>query len=63
MTGLKVRLVAVKLEASLVTDDGTTLTPLPVGPQTVTAADWPNVVTMLADAVAEIEQQANKEPS
>lgn len=38
-------------------DDGDILTPLPVQPLTISAADWPNVVGLVAGAIEQLRQQ------
>lgn len=40
-----------------VVDDGDILTPLNVQPVTVAAADWPNVVELVATATAQLREQ------
>lgn len=54
----RLRLVAVEIVPQFVIDDGENLVPgPPVQPITVTSAEWPNVVEMIAKAIAERQAQ------
>lgn len=53
----RLRIAAVTVQVQLVADDGDTLTPVPVDPITISGADWPNVVPLVADAVARLQAQ------
>lgn len=53
----RLRLVAYVIQPQFMVDDGETLTPLPVQPLTIPAAEWPNVVATAAGAVEQLRQQ------
>jgi len=58
----RLRPVAFLVQPQFMLDDGDTLTPLQVQPVTISAADWPNVVALVAVAVEELRQQIEEQP-
>ena len=52
-----VRLVAVSLQPHLVVDDGQVLHRLPVDAVIIEASQWPNVINILQEAIAELQTQ------
>lgn len=59
---VRLRPVAYVIQPQFMVDDGEILTPLPVQPLTIPAADWPNVVAMVAGAVEQLRQQVEGPP-
>lgn len=60
----RLRLVAVQLQLQMVLDDGENILPGPgVQPISVTSADWPNVVDIVAKGMADLQAQVDPEPS
>lgn len=53
----RLRPVAFVIQPQFMVDDGDSLVPLPVQPLTISAADWPNVVAMVAVAVEQLREQ------
>lgn len=53
----RLRMLHVVLQPVFVVDDGDDLTPLPVAPITIPAAQWANVVETFADGVAALREQ------
>jgi hypothetical protein len=53
----RLRIVGYLVQPQVMVDDGDNLTPLSVNPVNVSAADWPNVVELLADGVEQLRQQ------
>lgn len=58
----RLRVVGFVVQPQFVVDDGDTLTPLPVGPVNVSAADWPNVLAVVAEATEALRQQVEEPP-
>lgn len=56
----RLRIAAVTVGVHMVADDGDTLTPVQTEPVTIAGSDWPRVVDIVADAVAQL--QAKYEP-
>lgn len=53
----RLRVVGYIVQPQVMVDDGETLVPLPVQPLTIPAADWPNVVGLMAGAVEQLREQ------
>ncbi len=53
----RLRPVSYIIHPQFMVDDGDALTPLPVQPLTVPAADWSNVVSLMATAVEQLREQ------
>jgi hypothetical protein len=62
MTKRRLRMVAVVLQPQFMIDDGEYLIPVKVDSITVPAADWHQVVEMLASAVEQLRQQVEDPP-
>lgn len=59
----RLRLVAVQLQLQMVLDDGENILPGPgVQPISVTSADWPNVVDIVAKGMADLQAQVESAP-
>lgn len=54
---MRLRIIGYLVQPQLMADDGENLTPLPVQPLTILAADWPGVVALVADGVEALRQQ------
>jgi hypothetical protein len=59
----RLRPVAFIVQPQFMVDDGENLTPLPVQPLTIGAADWPNVVEIVAVATEQLRQQVEEVPA
>ncbi len=57
MTTPRLRPISYIIQPQFVVDDGDSLTPVPVQPITVSAADWPSVVVLMAQATEQLRQQ------
>lgn len=53
----RLRVVGYLVQPQIMADDGENLTPLPVQPVTIPAADWPNVLEAVAIGIAQLRQQ------
>ncbi|MCA1571916.1 MAG: hypothetical protein LC798_16715 [Chloroflexi bacterium] len=53
----RLRVVGYTVQPQMMMDDGESLVPLPVAPVSVSAAEWPNVVELVAKAVEQLRQQ------
>lgn len=53
----RLRVVGYLIQPQLMADDGETLTPLPVQPVTIPAADWANVREVVAAGIEQLRQQ------
>lgn len=59
----RLRPVAFVVQPQFMVDDGDNLTPLTVQPVTIAAADWPNVVQIIAAATEQLRQQVEGSPA
>lgn len=57
----RLRVVSFQVMPVLMVDDGDQLEALPVQPVSVSAADWPNVHDLLADAIGRLRTQVEQE--
>lgn len=53
----RLRLLSVQIAPQFVLDDGDTLTPINPQPQTLPAAEWANVVDVVAHATKQLAEQ------
>lgn len=58
----RLRTVSYVVQPQLMADDGENLTPLAVQPVTIAAADWPNVVELMAAGVEQLRAQVEGPP-
>lgn len=60
---MRLRIIGYLVQPQIMADDGENLTPLPVQPLTILAADWPNVVALVAGVVEQFRQQVEGQPA
>jgi hypothetical protein len=58
----RLRPVAYLVQPQFMVDDGENLTPLSVDPVSVPAADWPNVVALMAQATEQLRLKVERSP-
>lgn len=57
MTANRLRVVGYVIQVQVMADDGYNLTPLNVRPIFIPAADWPNVVELMAAGIEQLGAQ------
>ncbi len=58
----RLRVLQFVVQPVFVVDDGDNLTPIQVQPVTIPASDWPRVLDIIAEGVAQLREQVEAPP-
>ncbi len=59
----RLRVLQFVVQPVFVVDDGENLTPINVQPITIPAVDWPRVLELVAEGVAQLREQVESPPA